>query len=59
METYVTREQAAEIFHYHPNTITHKCNEMRMKGIAGVIGKGRGVRISLEQLTKYLEGRIT
>ena len=57
METYVTRQQAAEYFQYHPNTITHICNEMRAKGIAGVTGKGRGVRISLEKITWYLERR--
>lgn len=57
MNTYITRTQAAELFQYHPNTITHICNEMRAKGISGVIGTGKATRISLEKLERYLERR--
>ena len=57
MITIITPKQAAEIFQYHPNTITNICNEMRRKGISGVWGHGRGTRINLEKFEQYLERR--
>ena len=56
-DTYSTREEIAQRYHFSPSTVTRKVNEAAVNGVKLAIGTKRGLRINDRLFDWYMRGK--